>query len=116
MKELATRKQLGIARVRRTRAKLGRDLTHPRLVLHRSLKHIFAQVIDDNRGVTVASIGTYGKKISPNIPNAEKLGEEIGKQAVAAGVSEVKFDRSGYRFHGVVKAFADGARKGGLKF
>ncbi len=92
----------------------------PRLSVHRSLKNISVQVIDDVQGRTLAAasslekdLGVIGKN---NIEAAAKIGAAIAERAKAAGVEEVVFDRGGYLFHGKVKALADAAREGGLKF
>lgn len=91
-----------------------------RLSVHRSSKNISAQIIDDENGVTVASasslekaLGVVGKN---NVDAATKVGDELAKRAKAAGVENVYFDRGGFIFHGKVKALADAARAGGLKF
>ncbi len=92
----------------------------PRLSVHRSLKNISVQVIDDAQGRTLASasslekdLGVIGKN---NVEAAAKIGAAIAERAKAAGIEEVVFDRGGYLFHGKVKALADAAREGGLKF
>ncbi len=92
----------------------------PRLSVHRSLKNISVQVIDDAQGRTLASasslekdLGVVGKN---NVEAAAKIGAAIAERAKAAGIEEVVFDRGGYLFHGKVKALADAAREGGLKF
>jgi large subunit ribosomal protein L18 len=92
----------------------------PRLTVFRSAKHIYAQVIDDLTGKTLASASTVqkGAKIdkSGNCKAAEQVGSNIAQRAKDAGVSQVVFDRNGFRYHGRIKALADAARKGGLKF
>ncbi len=94
----------------------------PRLSVFRSSKQIYAQIIDDARGVTLASASTLEKdnratlKTGADVGAAKMVGELIAKRAVEAGVSEVVFDRGAYMYHGRVKALADGAREGGLKF
>ena len=92
----------------------------PRLTVFRSAKHIYAQVIDDLTGQTLASASTVQKdsKIdqSGNCKAAEQVGSSVAKRAVDAGVTQVVFDRNGFRYHGRIKALADAARKGGLKF
>jgi len=93
----------------------------PRLTVQRSLKHIYAQVIDDLSGRTLVSAGTRDKTFSHsggtgNIDAATAVGDLIAKRALEAGVKEIQFDRNGFRYHGRVKALADAARKGGLKF
>ena len=108
------------AKVRRNirRAAAGRA----RLSVFRSSKHIYAQVIDDVKGETLASASSLektmreGKKTGANIDAAKAVGKLLAERAAAKGVKEVVFDRGGYLFHGRVKALADAAREGGLKF
>ena len=108
------------AKVRRNirRAARGRA----RLSVFRSSKHIYAQLIDDLKGETLASASTLekpmreGKKTGANIDAAKAVGKLLAERAVAKGIKEVVFDRGGYLFHGRVKALADAAREGGLKF
>jgi large subunit ribosomal protein L18 len=108
------------AKVRRNirRAAGGRA----RLSVFRSSKHIYAQVIDDIKGETLASASSLeksmreGKKTGANIDAAKAVGKLLAERAAAKGVKEVVFDRGGYLFHGRVKALADAAREGGLKF
>ncbi len=108
------------ARVRRTLR--ARAYGKPRLSVFRSSKQIYAQVIDDEKGVTVASASSLEKdnrgalKTGADVEAAKTIGKLIAERAVAAGVKEVVFDRGAYMFHGRVKALADGARAGGLKF
>lgn len=116
-------KQAALARRhRRVRGKVTGTGARPRLCVTRSNAHIYAQVIDDVTGATVASASTLdadvkaGIKIGSNIDAAKAVGETVGKRAVEAGVTEVVFDRGGRLYHGRVKALADGARSAGLKF
>ena len=89
----------------------------PRLSLHRTGKHIYAQIIDDAAGKTVAAASTLGAKGSgANVDAAKKVGSDIAAAAKKAGVTTVVFDRGGFLFHGRVKALADAAREGGLEF
>ena len=89
----------------------------PRLSVHRTGKHIYAQVIDDRDGRTVAAASTLGAKASgANVDAAAQVGKTIAEAAKKAGVTSVVFDRGGYLFHGRVKALADAAREGGLEF
>ena len=89
----------------------------PRLSVHRTGKHIYAQIIDDAGGKTVAAASTLGVKPSgANVDAAAKVGTTIAAAAKKAGVTAVVFDRGGYLFHGRVKALADAARDGGLEF
>jgi large subunit ribosomal protein L18 len=105
----------------RVRSKLRRMAGEkPRLSVHRSNKNIFVQVIDDAEGRTLAAASTLepvlGLRAKNNKDAAAKVGAEIAVRAKAAGIEEVYFDRGGFLFHGKVKALADAAREGGLKF
>ena len=92
----------------------------PRLSIHRSSQHIYAQVIDDAQGITVASASTLEKDVrettGATTSAAAEVGKRLAERAKAAGVSAVVFDRGGFIYHGRVKALADGAREGGLEF
>ena len=108
-------------RRRRNRAALrARAGTRPRLSVHRSGKHIYAQVIDDAAGTTVASASTLEKDVrdtsGANIDAATSVGKRVAEAAKAAGVTQVVFDRGGFLYHGRVKALADAAREAGLEF
>ena len=108
-----------LKRHRRVRAKISGTPERPRLNLFRSAKHIYAQLIDDVNGVTLASASTMEKGFEGNGGNKEaarKVGENLAKKAMEKGISEVVFDRSGYIYHGRVQELAEGAREGGLKF
>ena len=90
----------------------------PRLVVYRSLKHIYAQIIDDLAGRTLASASTVQAKMQPggNRSAAVEVGKQLAEKAKEAGVEKVAFDRNAFRYHGRVKALADAAREGGLVF
>jgi len=92
----------------------------PRLSIYRSLQHIYAQVIDDLAGRTLASASSLDDEAvsrkGGNVATAKEIGKAVAERAKKAGVSDVVFDRNGFRYHGRVKAVADGAREGGLKF
>ena len=89
----------------------------PRLSVHRTGRHIYAQVIDDAAGKTVAAASTLGVKASgANVDAAAQVGKDVAAAARKAGITAVVFDRGGYLFHGRVKALADAAREGGLEF
>jgi len=106
-------------RHRRVRKKVRGTTARPRLAVFRSNKHIYAQVIDDVQGVTLASASTAEKSFSGaggTVDAAKQVGKLVGERAKDAGVESVVFDRGGYRYHGRVKALADGAREAGLKF
>jgi large subunit ribosomal protein L18 len=94
--------------------------TRPRLSIYKSLNHVYAQVIDDMAGKTLASASTVEKDLgvgkTGNAQAAAAVGKKIAERAKAAGVTDVVFDRGGFKFHGRVKALADAAREGGLKF
>ena len=113
-----------ISRTRRaakTRARIIRQGA-ARLMVHRTNLHIYAQVIDASGGKVIASASTLEKDVRASHPNGAKkdaaavVGKRIAEKAVAAGVTEVAFDRAGFSYHGRVKALADAAREGGLKF
>lgn len=109
-------------RQRRVRGKIQGDADRPRLSIFRSGRNMYAQLIDDSAGVTLVSASTLSKdceiegKCKSNKVAAEKVGETIARKAIDVGVHNVRFDRSGYKYHGRVKALADAARKGGLVF
>ncbi len=103
----------------RVRAKISGTATCPRLNVFRSSKHIYAQLIDDVNGVTLAAASSMAKDFDGNGGNKEgarKVGLAIAEAAKAKGIEEVVFDRGGYIYHGRVQELADGAREGGLKF
>ncbi len=109
-------------RHQRTRRKLNGTAARPRLAIHRTLSHIYAQIIDDDLSRTLCSASTRSAECKElagktgNCAAATKVGELIAERATQAGVSKVVFDRGGFLFHGRVKAVAEGARKGGLVF
>lgn len=104
------------------RKKVVGTTERPRLSVHKSLRHLYVQVIDDATGETIASVTTNTKeakadgKTFANVVNGSKIGKAIAEKAKAAGIESVVFDRGGYRYHGVVKAVAEAAREAGLKF
>ncbi len=103
----------------RVRGKVSGTAERPRLNVYRSLNHIYAQVIDDVKGVTLVAASSVEKDFGMNGGNkeaAKKVGELIAKRAADKGITEVVFDRGGYIYHGRVKELAEGAREGGLKF
>lgn len=104
------------------RVKLSGTSESPRLAVYRSTKHIYAQVIDDVKGVTLASASSVDKDLKAklghggNIESAKAVGEAIAKKALKVGVKDVVFDRGGFLYHGRVAALADAAREAGLNF
>ena len=102
----------------RIRRKVRGTTTRPRLAVYRSLNHIYAQLIDDEKAQTIAAASTtekaLGLKTGGNIDAAKKIGQTIAERALAAGVSSVVFDRGGYLYHGRIKALTDAARAAGL--
>ncbi len=105
-------------RRRRVRTALkSRSGTRPRLSVHRTGQHIYAQIISDKEGRTLAAASTLGAdKSGANVEAASQVGKDIAAAAKKAGVTTVVFDRGGFLFHGRVKALADAAREGGLEF
>ena len=100
----------------RIRKNVNGTAERPRLSVFRSNKQIYAQVINDLKGKTLASASSLGLEAMPKKEQAAKVGELLAEKAQAAGITQVVFDRNGYLYHGRVKELADGARKGGLKF
>ena len=110
--------QKRLRRRRRVRAKVRGSAERPRLSVYRSNRGVFAQLIDDDSGRTLASVNwteAEMRKLAP-MEQAKRAGEEIAKRASAAGIESCVFDRGGYQYHGRVKALAEGAREGGLHF
>ena len=109
-------------RQKRVRMKISGTAERPRLNIFRSSKHIYAQVIDDTAGVTLVSASTVDKELQTQIAGkkkkeaAEFVGKTVAERAKSDGIESVVFDRGGFRYHGRVKALAEGAREGGLKF
>ncbi len=114
----------GKNRERRERIKKGirRKLTgtsqSPRLSVFRSNTGIYAQIIDDSTGITLAAASTQelGDKTRLNMDNSKAVGKKVAEKALASGIQSIVFDRNGYLYHGNIKALAEGAREGGLKF
>jgi large subunit ribosomal protein L18 len=115
------KKQSRMKRALKLRSKI-KKLSATRLSIHKTSQHIYAQVISEDGGTTLASASTTQAEIKAslkytgNIEAAVEVGKFIAKKAIAAGVTEVAFDRSGFKYHGRVKALADAAREAGLKF
>ena len=112
----ATRRRLRVAGAVRG------STERPRLSIFRSLKHMYAQIIDDTTGKTLVSASSLDKDVRDSIKSggnktaAAAIGKAVAQKATARGITQVAFDRAGYRYHGRVKALADAAREGGLKF
>jgi large subunit ribosomal protein L18 len=100
----------------RVRNKISGTTERPRLVVFRSLKHIYAQLVDDTANRTIATVSDLGVEQGKKGERAAEVGKLIAERAKSAGITRVVFDRAGYRYHGRIKAVADGARKGGLEF
>jgi large subunit ribosomal protein L18 len=113
-----TKPQRRLRRRRRVRARVRGSADRPRLSVFRSNRGVFAQLIDDDRGHTVASVSWTEPELRKLDPaeQAKKAGELLASRAKESGVSACVFDRGGYRYHGRVRALAEGAREGGLKF
>ena len=115
---VTTKPQQRLRRRRRVRAKVRGSAERPRLSVFRSNRGVFAQLIDDDNGNTIAAVNWIEddlRKLTP-MEQATRVGELLAERAKQAGVEACVFDRGGYRFHGRVRAIAEGARSGGLKF
>ena len=120
---VGTYKPAKLRRARRTRAGIKARSARPRLTVHRTGKHIYAQIIDDLTGTTLCSAATLSKDLKPQVGShggnktaANLVGKALAEKAKAMGVSQVVFDRGSFRFHGRVKALAEAAREAGLIF
>lgn len=113
-----SRNKARIKKHNRVKAKLGKGTAQrPRLSVYKSLTNFYSQLIDDTSGRTIISLSTLtSKEFSGNIAAAEKLGTEMGKKIQELNLESIIFDRSGYIYHGRIKAFADAVRKEGVKF
>jgi len=122
MDKLKAKKAALDRRHRRVRGKVSGTATRPRLCVIRTNAHIYAQVIDDVAGVTIASASSVDAEVKGSLKNgsnadaAKVVGETVGRRAVEKGITEVVFDRGGRLYHGRVQALADGARSAGLTF
>ncbi len=120
IKSPSSRQELRFRRHLRVRKKLSGTADRPRLVVFRSLKHMYAQLVNDDLGVTLLGVsdGSEGVAVDGKgkVGRAKGVGKALATKAKAAGITKVVFDRAGYRYHGRVKAVADGAREGGLEF
>jgi large subunit ribosomal protein L18 len=115
-----TRQELRHRRHLRVRKKVAGTAERPRLAVFRSLKHIYAQLVDDDRGVTLMAVADGSEGISIDgkgkVAKGKAVGKLLAEKAKSAGIKRVVFDRAGYRYHGRVQAVAEGAREGGLEF
>jgi large subunit ribosomal protein L18 len=118
-----TAKQKGrLSRKKRVRRNIGGTAARPRLTVYRSLKHIYAQIIDDEAGNTLVAVSSMGRDLRDEIKRkncvdaAKAIGAAIAKKALAHDIKKVVFDRNGYAYHGKVKALAEAAREAGLDF
>lgn len=120
----STRQEQRARRHRRIRKKIHGTSERPRLVVFRSLKHVEGQLVDDDSGRTIVGVSSLAPEIrdgdadelGSKVARAKATGKLLGERARAAGIEAVVFDRGGYRYHGRVRALADGAREGGLEF
>jgi large subunit ribosomal protein L18 len=120
-KRTSARTAARIRRKERVRKNVRGTAEKPRLSVYRSAKHVFVQLVDDDKGVTLVSASTQekefsGKEDSSNCKGAKAVGKLLAERAKVKSISQVCFDRAGYLFHGRVKAVAEGAREAGLKF
>jgi large subunit ribosomal protein L18 len=116
----STRQERRARRHLRVRQKVAGSAGRPRLVVFRSLKHVYAQLVDDDRGVCLLGLSDHSEGVQAEgkgkVGLAKGTGKALAARAKSAGITKVVFDRAGYRYHGRVKAVADGAREGGLEF
>jgi len=118
----ATKANRRIKRKKRIQVRIKGTKQRPRLVVRRSLRNIFAQIVDDETGKTLFSLSTLDKEVQKkfscggNVKAALYMGDTFAKKAKEKGITKVVFDRCGYIYHGRIKAFADACRKGGLEF
>ncbi|MDP3710413.1 MAG: 50S ribosomal protein L18 [bacterium] len=119
---IKTKREKKIARHKRVRAKIKGTADSPRLSVFRSNKHVWAQLIDDESGSTIVSAGDLqlseakSKTKTKKVELARRLGGVVAQKAKEKKIEKIVFDRGGYKYHGIVKALAEGAREGGLKF
>ncbi len=120
VKSPSTRHELRARRHLRVRKKVAGTAERPRLAVFRSIKHIYAQLVDDDRGVCLLGVSDGSDGVTADgagkIGKAKGMGKALAAKAKAAGITKVVFDRAGYLYHGRVKAVADGAREAGLEF
>lgn len=119
IKRISEKKVRQLRRKRHIRKTLKGTGERPRLTVYKSNKHLYLQLIDDSEGKTLLSLSTREKGIEDipnNVEGAGKLGEMVGARMKENKIEAIVFDRNGYKYHGIVKAIADGARKSGIKF
>jgi len=122
MNRLDAKRKIRNARKKRVRRQIQGTASRPRLTVYRSLRHIYAQIVDDVAGHTIVAASTVGRDLrdgiesTSNLEAAKAVGRAIGAKAIAKEVSKVVFDRNGFAYHGKVKALADAAREAGLEF
>jgi len=113
---IVNRNKLRHIRKKRNKGKMRGTPTRPRLCVFKSNKNIYAQLIDDGAGVTIVSSSSARIDKETRTESGKKIGADIAKKALKANIKEIVFDRSGYKYHGIIKVLADEVRKGGLKF
>jgi large subunit ribosomal protein L18 len=111
-----TRGEKRVRRHLRVRKHLAGTAERPRLVVFRSLKHIYAQLVDDTTGRTLLTVSDQAATAGKKAERSVQVGKTVAEKAKAVGITRVVFDRAGYKYHGRVKAVAEGAREGGLEF
>lgn len=119
VKELDDKLRMRAKRKVSIRKTISGTAERPRMTVYKSNVHMYVQVVDDAAGTTLGSASTLEKSlkgITRNVEGGGRLGEEMGKRLLEKGITTVVFDRNGYKYHGIVKAIADGARKAGIKF
>ncbi len=120
--ELKKKKVARLRRAEKTRVRIRKQQEFPRLAVHRSLNHIYAQIISPTGSTVLTQASSLDKKLRAeisyggNVEAAKKVGKEVAARAIAAGIKRIAFDRSGFKYHGRIKALADAAREAGLEF
>ncbi len=118
--KLKKKKERQYRRIKRVRKRVRGTSERPRLTIYKSNRYIYAQIIDDTKGITLCAASSLDKEFNPklgkDVESAKKVGELIAKRALDKGIKRVVFDRRGYKYHGRVKALADSAREAGLDF
>ena len=119
MKRVVDKRRKRLRRKRHIRKLVRGTTVRPRLSVFKSNKHLYAQVVDDATGATIASVSNLEaahRELKTNVADAAKIGEVLGQRIIEKNINQVVFDRNGYPYHGIIKALAEGTRKAGVEF
>jgi large subunit ribosomal protein L18 len=119
MKRVVDKRRKRLRRKRHIRKLVRGTTARPRLSVFKSNKHLYAQVVDDATGATIASVSNLEvahRELKTNVADAAKIGEVLGQRIIEKNIKQVVFDRNGYPYHGIIKALAEGTRKAGVEF